>query len=118
MTTGYVFCNDGSYDGFRVHGCGYKNSVFMSIPKVDGYNLTKVTFYSTVNEARAHVCTSAIAYDKDQIGSVSSSSVQDEDGSYKYEMSLKEHSADDQCWLIYSKNRWNRKIVFEYTKVN
>lgn len=117
-STGYVFRNEGSYDGFRVHPCGYTYSVFMSIPKVDGYNLTKVTFYSTVDSARAHVCTSAIAYDKDQIGSVSGSSVKDGDGSYKYEMSLKEHSADDQCWLIYSKNRWNRKIVFEYTKVN
>ena len=29
----------------------------------------------------------------------------------------KKNTADDQCWLIYSKNRWNKKIVFEYEKV-
>ena len=118
VTTGYEFCN-ASYSAFRVHGCGYKNSVFMSIPKVDGYRLSKTTFYSITNDARGHVCTSAIVYDKDQIGTASDSEVKDENEYYVYTMDFtgKKNTADDQCWLIYSKNRWNKKIVFEYEKV-
>ena len=118
-STGYVFRNEGSYDGFRVHPCGYTYSVFMSIPKVDGYRLSKTTFYSLTNDARGHVCTSAIVYDKDQIGTASGSTVTDENGYYVYTMDFtgKKNTADDQCWLIYSKNRWNKKIVFEYEKV-
>ena len=118
VTTGYQLY-DGTYASFRVHVCGYKNSVFMSIPKVDGYRLSKTTFYSLTNDARGHVCTSAIVYDKDQIGTASGSTVIDENGYYVYTMDFtgKKNTADDQCWLIYSKNRWNKKIVFEYEKV-
>ena len=91
----------------------------MSIPKVDGYRLSKTTFYSITNDARGHVCTSAIVYDKDQIGTASDSEVKDENEYYVYTMDFtgKKNTADDQCWLIYSKNRWNKKIVFEYEKV-